>query len=61
MFVLVMETFQVTTGGGYGLKNLTLYYWIGTTENAPVYINYDGILRNPELRTPNRSPTLPLT
>lgn len=48
MFVLLMETFQVTTGGGYGLKNLTLYYWIGTTDNAPVYINYDGILRNPE-------------
>lgn len=48
MFVLVMETFQVTTGGGYGLSNLTTYYWVGTTENAPVYINYNGILRNPE-------------
>ena len=48
MFVLLMETFQVTTGGGYGLKNLTLYYWIGTIDKAPVYINYDGILRNPE-------------
>ncbi len=48
MFVLLMETFQVTTGGGYGADNLTLYYWIGTTDNAPVYINYDGILRNPE-------------
>ena len=48
MFVLLMETFQVTTGGGYGADNLTLYYWIGTTDNAPVYINYEGILRNPE-------------
>ncbi len=48
MFVLVMETFQVTTGGGYGLSNLTTYYWVGTTENAPVYINYNGIFKNPE-------------
>ena len=48
MFVLLMETFQVTTGGGYGLNNLTTYYWVGTTDNAPVYINYNGILRNPE-------------
>ena len=27
MFVLVMETFQVTTGAGYGLKNLTTTGW----------------------------------
>ena len=28
-FVLIMETFQITTGAGYGLDNLTLYNWIG--------------------------------
>ena len=48
MFVLVMETFQVTTGNGYGLSNLTFYNWIGTVEEADRYINYPGIFRNPE-------------
>ena len=48
MFVLVMETFQVTTGNGYGLSNLTLYNWIGAVEEADRYINYPGIFRNPE-------------
>ena len=48
MFVLVMETFQVTTGNGYGLSNLTLYNWIGTVEEANRYISYPGIFRNPE-------------
>ena len=48
MFVLVMETFQVTTGNGYGLDNLTLYNWIGTVEEAQKYTNYSGIFRNPE-------------
>ncbi len=47
MFILVMETFQITTGNGYGADNLTLYYWIGTVDNAPKYINYPGIFRNP--------------
>ncbi len=48
LFVLVMETFQINTGGGYGLDNLTLYNWIGTLDKARVYINYPGIFRNSE-------------
>ena len=48
MFVLVMETFQVTTGNGYALSNLTLYNWIGTVDEAERYISYPGIFRNPE-------------
>ena len=47
-FVLIMETFQVTTGGGYALSNLTLYNWIGTVDQAQKYTNYPGIFRNPE-------------
>ena len=48
MFVLVMETFQVTTGNGYALSNLTLYNWIGAVDEAERYISYPGIFRNPE-------------
>ena len=48
MFILVMETFQITTGNGYGLDNLTLYNWIGTVDQAQRYVNYPGILRNPD-------------
>jgi iron(III) transport system permease protein len=47
-FVLIMETFQVTTGAGYSLSNLTLYNWIGTVDEAQKYTNYPGIFRNPE-------------
>lgn len=47
MFVLVMETFQVTTGNGYGADNLTLYNWIGEVGEAAKYINYPGIFKNP--------------
>ena len=47
-FVLIMETFQVTTGAGYGLDNLTLYNWIGEAGEAEVYTNYEGIFRNKE-------------
>lgn len=48
-FVLVMESFQIRTGAGYGLDNLTLYAWIGELENAPLEsYPYDGIFRNPE-------------
>ena len=47
-FVLVMETFQITTGAGYGPENLTLYNWIGKAGEAEKYINYPGIFRNPE-------------
>jgi len=48
MFVLVMETFQITTGNGYGLENLTLYNWIGAVGEAEKAISYPGIFRNPE-------------
>ena len=48
MFVLIMETFQKTTGAGYGLNNLTLYNWIGSVEHAEKYTSYPGIFRNPE-------------
>ncbi len=48
MFVLVMETFQVTSGNGYGVNNLTLYNWIGRVEEATKVINYPGIFRNPQ-------------
>ena len=48
MFVLVMETFQVTTGNGYALSNLTLYNWIGSVDEAQKYTSYPGIFRNPE-------------
>ncbi len=48
MFVLVMETFQINTGAGYGLSNLTLYNWIGKLEDAPFYTNYPGVFRNSE-------------
>ena len=47
-FVLVMETFQVTTGAGYGPENLTLYNWIGTTDATVKYTNYPGIFRHDE-------------
>ena len=47
-FVLIMETFQITTGAGYGANNLTLYNWIGTVDQAQRYTNYPGIFKNPE-------------
>jgi len=47
-FVLIMETFQITTGAGYGLNNLTLYNWIGTVDNTVRYTNYPGIFRHDE-------------
>jgi iron(III) transport system permease protein len=47
-FVLIMETFQVTTGAGYGMNNLTLYNWIGTADEAQKYTNYPGIFRHEE-------------
>ena len=46
-FVLIMETFQITTGAGYGLDNLTLYNWIGKEGEIDKYTNYVGIFRNP--------------
>ena len=46
--VLIMETFQITTGAGYGLDNLTLYNWIGKSGQIAKYTNYEGIFRNPK-------------
>ena len=49
MFVLIMETFQINTGAGYGLSNLTMYNWIGSNEElAPYYTSYRGIFYNTE-------------
>ncbi len=50
-FVLIMETFQITTGAGYGLDNLTLYNWIGKSGDIAKYTNYPGIFRNPEFKS----------
>ncbi len=47
-FVLIMETFQITTGAGYGLNNLTLYNWIGKSGQIAKYTNYEGIFRDPK-------------
>lgn len=48
-FVLVMESFQLQTGQGYALSNLTLYAWIGTLDEAPLAsYAYNGIFRNSE-------------
>jgi iron(III) transport system permease protein len=46
LFILLMETFQVNTGRGYGLDNLTLYNWVGRLGEASGMINYAGIFRN---------------
>ena len=47
-FVLIMETFQITTGAGYCLDNLTLYNWIGKSGQIAKYTNYEGIFRDPK-------------
>ncbi|MEG2175545.1 MAG: iron ABC transporter permease [Oscillibacter sp.] len=51
MFVLIMETFQVTTGNGYGLDNLTLYNWIGQVGESQKLMNYPGIFRQAEFKS----------
>ncbi|NLO85755.1 MAG: iron ABC transporter permease [Clostridiales bacterium] len=48
MFILVMESFQITTGGGYGLNNMTLYNWIGTLDQATTNVNFPGVFKNPD-------------
>lgn len=48
MFVLVMETFQKSTGAGYGLDNLTFYNWVGVPDAANQSLHYPGIFRNEE-------------
>lgn len=47
MFALIMESFQLRTGGGYGIENLSLYAWTGDWANRPLeYLAYDGLFRN---------------
>ena len=48
MFVLFMESFQKTTGGGYGLDNLTLFNWVGRLSSEEAIRNYPGIFHNKE-------------
>ena len=48
MFVLIMETFQKSTGAGYGLDNLTLYNWIGEADFSSTTSHYPGIFKNDE-------------
>ncbi len=48
MFLLLMETFQIHTGSGYGLSNLTLYNWIGESDFYNKTIHFPGIFKNPE-------------
>ncbi len=51
MLILVMESFQITTGGGYGLENLTLYNWIGRLEDATANVNFPGIFQNSDFKS----------
>jgi iron(III) transport system permease protein len=47
MLALVMESFQLRTGAGYGWENLTLYAWIGEWSKRPLeFLAYDGLFRN---------------
>ena len=49
VFFLVMESFQILPGGGYGLNNLTLYAWVGELQNAPnPGFAQNGLFRNSE-------------
>ncbi|MBQ6426034.1 MAG: iron ABC transporter permease [Clostridia bacterium] len=49
VFFLVMESFQIVPGGGYGANNLTLYAWIGELQNAPnPGYAQNGLFRNSE-------------
>lgn len=46
LLTLLLESFQVSTGGGYSLSNLTLYNWIGKLSQAPPGVNYPGIFQD---------------
>lgn len=49
LFVLVMESFQIIPGRGYGWDNLTLYAWIGELDNAPSELYaQNGLFKNSE-------------
>lgn len=60
MFILLLESFQVSTGGGYQASNLTLYNWIGKMADAPPGVNYPGIFQNPDF-VPSLLNTIRLT
>jgi iron(III) transport system permease protein len=47
MLILILETFQVSTGSGYGRDNLTLYNWIGEMDPNSRTNHTPGIFRNP--------------
>ena len=47
LFFLVMESFQIIPGGGYGADNMSLYAWIGELENAPnPAFDREGLFKN---------------
>jgi ABC-type Fe3+ transport system, permease component len=46
LFILLLESFQVSPSGGYALSNLTLYNWIGELSQAPPGVNYPGIFKD---------------
>ncbi len=49
LFFLIMESFQIVPGRGYGLDNLTLYAWIGDLADRPNEgFSMAGLFRNSE-------------
>ncbi len=46
MFILIMESFQVSTGLGYAASNLTLYNWIGVADPLSRSQHVSGIFKN---------------
>ncbi|MBR5741412.1 MAG: iron ABC transporter permease, partial [Firmicutes bacterium] len=49
LFVLVMESFQIIPGAGYGADNLTFYAWVGDIEHAPSELYaQNGLFKNSE-------------
>lgn len=50
MLVLILETFQVSTGRGYGADNMTLYNWIGEVDPNSQSNHMPGIFKNPDFK-----------
>ncbi len=48
MLVLVLESFQINTGGGYSLSNLTTFFWAGKLDDELAWLSYPGIFNNPD-------------
>ena len=48
MLVLVLESFQIRTGGGYALDNLTTFFWVGKLDDELAWLSYPGVFNNPE-------------